>query len=135
MNSQGRILKIGEQVVGDSSNAYIIAEIGHNHQGSVELCEQTIDAALAAGASAAKLQKRTNKTIYTEAFYNSPYNSSNAYAPTYGGHREALEFSKGQFERLTTYAKSKNFHLFATAFDEASADIIAEVGETVLIFV
>jgi N-acetylneuraminate synthase/sialic acid synthase len=123
-----RSVKIGDQIVSDTSNAYVIAEIGHNHQGSVELCEKVIDAAIEAGVSGAKLQKRTNEAIFTRAFYNSPYNSPNAYAPTYGGHREALEFNRTQIERLSNYARKKSFSLFATAFDEASADIIAEAG-------
>jgi N-acetylneuraminate synthase/sialic acid synthase len=128
MSSLQRKIEINKCVINDTSNAYVIAEIGHNHQGSIELCKKTIDAAIEAGASAAKLQKRTNKAIYTKAFYNSPYNSPCAYAPTYGAHREALEFDKSQIEELTTYARKKNFTLFATAFDEASADVIVEVG-------
>lgn len=127
-----RTIEIDGYKINDASAPYVIAEIGHNHQGSVELCEKVIDAALEAGASAGKLQKRNNSAIFTKAFYDSAYTSPNAYAPTYGAHREALEFNKTQIEQLIAYARSKSFTLFATAFDEVSADQLAEAGATAI---
>ena len=76
--------------ISDSSDAWVIAEIGHNHQGSVEKCKEMFDAAKWAGANAVKLQKRDNKSLYSKEFYNSPYNSEHAFGRTYGEHREDL---------------------------------------------
>ena len=75
-----------------ASDCYVIAEIGHNHQGSVEQAMQMIAKAHECGADAVKLQKRDNISLYTEDFYNRPYESENSFGPTYGMHREALEF-------------------------------------------
>jgi sialic acid synthase len=114
--------------IADDTDCYVIAEIGHNHQGSVEICKQMFDAAKWAGCNAVKLQKRDNKTLYTEEFYNSPYNSENAYGATYGSHREALEFDLRQYQLLKAYAESIGLTFFATAFDIPSANFLAELG-------
>jgi sialic acid synthase len=114
--------------IADDTDCYVIAEIGHNHQGSVETCKRMFDAAKWAGCNAVKLQKRDNKTLYTEEFYNSPYNSENAFGPTYGLHREALEFNWEQYKELQGYALSIGLTFFATAFDIPSADFLHKLG-------
>jgi sialic acid synthase len=114
--------------IADDTDCYVIAEIGHNHQGSVETCKRMFDAAKWAGCNAVKLQKRDNKTLYTEEFYNSPYNSENAFGPTYGLHREALEFNWEQYKELQGYALSIGLTFFATAFDIPSADFLHRLG-------
>lgn len=111
-----------------ASDAYVIAEIGHNHQGSVEICKEMFDAAKWAGCNAVKLQKRDNRLLYTEEMYNSPYNSENAFGPTYGLHREALEFDERQYELLKAYAESLGLTFMATAFDIPSAKFLNELG-------
>jgi sialic acid synthase len=113
--------------IADDTDCYVIAEIGHNHQGSVETCKKMFDAAKWAVCNAVKLQKRDNKTLYTEEFYNSPYNSENAFGATYGEHREALEFDFRQYQLLKAYAESIGLTFFATAFDIPSADFLAEL--------
>src|SRR3990170_1430175 len=111
-------------MVGNEHPPYVIAEIGHNHQGNIEKAIELIDIAVRAGADAVKFQKRDNKTLFTEAFYNSPYNSENAFGATYGEHREALEFDREEYEYLQDYASSRDIQLFATAFDIPSADFL-----------
>jgi N-acetylneuraminate synthase/sialic acid synthase len=59
--------------------------------------------------------------------YDSPYNSENAYAPTYGAHREMLEFSKQQYAELKDYADEIGITFFSTAFDRPSADLLEEI--------
>ena len=113
--------------INDQSDAYIIAEIGHNHGGDLQTCKKMFKAAKDAGASAVKLQKRDNKTLYTTEYYNSPYNSENAYGRTYGEHREALEFNRTQYIILQEYALELEITFFATAFDIPSADFLAEL--------
>lgn len=103
---------------------FVIAEIGHNHQGNIETCKQMFKAAKDSGADAVKLQKRDNKSLYTKKLYNEPYNSENAYAPTYGEHREKLEFNKDQYIELIRYSKEIGIIFFATAFDFESADFL-----------
>jgi len=121
-------LKIGDRILGDSYPCFVIAEIGHNHQGSVETCKKMFKAAKECGVDAVKLQKRDSKNLYTESFYNSPYNSENAYGSTYGAHREALEFGWNQYVELKEYAQHLGLVFFATPFDFSSADFLERLG-------
>lgn len=122
-----RTITIDNLLVNDDSPCFVIAEVGHNHQGSVEKAIQLIRAAKDCGASAVKLQKRDNKSLYTREMYNSPYDNENSYGDTYGEHREALEFGKSQYEELIDAAKSAGITLFATAFDFPSLDFLASL--------
>jgi sialic acid synthase len=127
-----RELTIGRFVINDDSDAFVIAEIGHNHQGSVELCEKMFQAAARAGATAVKLQKRDNKFLYTHDFYNSPYLSENSFGKTYGEHREFLEFNLSEYRHLKQVANELGMLFFATAFDIPSADFLFDIGVPVV---
>src|SRR5690606_9130322 len=119
---------IGERVItSDGGDSYVIAEIGHNHQGDLEKCKQLFKAAAECGAQAVKLQKRDNRALFTREMYDSPYNSENAYAESYGLHREALEFGRDEYLELKRYAKELGVTFFSTAFDHKSADFLAEL--------
>jgi N-acetylneuraminate synthase/sialic acid synthase len=115
---------IGKKTINDASVGYVIAEIGHNHQGSIDKCKDLFRAAAEAGADAVKLQKRDNISLFTKEMYNSTYNSENAYAPTYGAHREALEFDRDQYLELKAYAGEIGVLFFSTAFDIPSAELL-----------
>lgn len=123
-----RELIIGNRRIADDAPAFVVAEVGHNHQGNVDTCKAIFRAAAECGADAVKLQKRDNRTLYTRAFYEQPYNSEHAFGATYGEHREALEFGWDQYAELKDYAESLGLIFFATAFDEPSADFLAELG-------
>jgi N-acetylneuraminate synthase/sialic acid synthase len=110
--------------IDEDQPVFVIAEIGHNHQGNLELCKKMFEIAKDCGVSAVKLQKRNNKELYTSEFYNRPYNSENAFGPTYGLHREALEFSEKDYFELRDYAEKLELIFFATAFDFSSADFL-----------
>jgi N-acetylneuraminate synthase/sialic acid synthase len=111
----------------DSSEAYVIAEVGHNHQGSLETALKLIRAASHAGANAVKFQKRSNRKLFTSAAYDAPYASENSYGATYGLHREALEFGKDEYELCVEEARRCNIDFFSTAFDFESADFLANL--------
>jgi sialic acid synthase len=123
-----RELLVDGIVINDDSNVFTIAEIGHNHQGDMEKCKAMFRAAKECGCTSVKLQKRDNRALYTQAMYDEPYNSENAYAPTYGAHREVLEFNEEQYAELLAYAKSLGLVFFSTAFDIPSADLLNRVG-------
>ena len=118
-------LKIGTHEIGDHAPCYVIAEIGHNHQGSVEKARELFREAKLAGAHAVKLQKRDNRGLYTRAAYNKPYDNENSFGATYGEHREFLEFGAREYRELQAYARELGVDFFATAFDIASADFLA----------
>jgi N-acetylneuraminate synthase/sialic acid synthase len=105
----------------------VIAEIGHNHQGSVDKARELFREAKLAGADAVKLQKRDNRGLYTRAAYNKPYDNENSFGSTYGEHREFLEFGRHEYIELQRYARELGIDFFATAFDVASADFLAEL--------
>jgi sialic acid synthase len=120
-------LVIDSVEVGDDKDCYVIAEIGHNHQGSVETAKQMFTAAKMCGANAVKLQKRDNASLYTRDYYNKPYENENSFGPTYGLHREALEFGRSEYQELKNHAAALDITFFATAFDFASADFLADL--------
>ena len=122
-----RGLEIDSIRIGDDTDAFVIAEIGHNHQGSVETAKELIRQAHDAGASAVKLQKRDNRTLYTKAMYDSPYLNRNSYGATYGEHREALEFGRKEYQELKAYCRELGIVFFATPFDFPSVDFLEEL--------
>jgi sialic acid synthase len=109
----------------DGPECYVIAEIGHNHQGDVEKAKALFRAARECGVNAVKLQKRDNRSLYTQDMYNMPYDNENSFGATYGAHREALEFGRDEYRELKRYAGELGLTMFATAFDIASADFLA----------
>ena len=92
---------------------FIIAEIGINHNGDLGICEDLIKVASESGCDAVKLQKRSNKNLYTKNFFNSIYDNKNSYGKTYGEHREFLEFSESQYLELIEYSKEIGITFFA----------------------
>jgi sialic acid synthase len=123
-----RSLTIGQRTIADDGDCYVIAEIGHNHQGSLEKAKALFHAAKECGADAVKLQKRDNRALYTRAMYDKPYDNENSFGPTYGAHREALEFGWDQYVELQTYASELRLDFSATAFDFPSADFLNKLG-------
>jgi sialic acid synthase len=122
-----REFHIGGDRIADDTECYVIAEIGHNHQGDLEKCKALFKAAKGCGANAVKLQKRDNPSLFTREMFDSPYNSENAYGPTYGTHREALEFGREEYLTLIEYAKELEITFFSTAFDISSADFLEDL--------
>ena len=122
-----RRLDIDGYEVHDGSDCYVIAEIGHNHQGSVEQAKAMLTMAKDCGANAVKVQKRSNRTLYTREFFEQPYDNEFSFGPTYGEHREALELGRDAYVELQRYAREIGITFFATPFDVESADFLAEL--------
>jgi N-acetylneuraminate synthase/sialic acid synthase len=122
-----RELVIDGTRIADDTDCYVIAEVGHNHQGSLEKAKTLFTAARDAGAHAVKLQKRDNRALYTRAMYEKPYDNENSFGPTYGTHREALEFGASEYRELKAHAEQLGITMFATAFDFPSVDFLAEL--------
>jgi len=120
-------MRIGRHEIGDESRCYVIAEIGHNHQGSLDKARELFREAKLAGAHAVKLQKRDNRGLYTRAAYNKPYDNENSFGSTYGEHREFLEFGLQEYRQLQTFAAELGVDFFSTAFDLVSADFLRDL--------
>ena len=122
-----RKLTVDGKVIQDDGDCYVIAEIGHNHQGKLETAKEMFKAAKECGADAVKLQKRNNRELFTKAGYEKPYDNPNSYGETYGEHREFLEFGGIEYKELMDYADEIGITFFSTAFDFSSADFLAKL--------
>lgn len=107
---------------------YVIAEIGHNHQGNLETACKMIEVAASCGVQVVKFQKRSNRGLFTKKLYNSPYDNENSYGLTYGEHREHLEFGFEEFEVLKKCAEMNKVEFMSTAFDIESVDFLEKIG-------
>lgn len=96
-------------------NLFLIAEIGINHNGDMNLAKQLIDAASDAGFDAVKFQKRTIDLVYTPEFLDSPRESQ--WGTTQRDQKEGLEFSESQYREIDSYCKAKNIQWSASAWD------------------
>jgi sialic acid synthase len=121
-------LYVNGRRIADDEPAYVLAEIGHNHQGELEKGKALIHSARECGVDAVKLQKRDNRRLFTRAFYDSPYENENSFGRTYGEHREALELGTSDWFELSRYAREEGLAFVAAAFDEPSADFLVELG-------
>jgi sialic acid synthase len=122
-----RELTIEGRRVADDTDCWVIAEIGHNHQGDLEQAKRMFAVAKERGADAVKLQKRDNRSLYTREAFSRPYDSETSFGATYGEHREALEFGRDEYAELKRYSEELGVVFFATAFDFASADFLADL--------
>lgn len=100
----------------------VIAEIGCNHMGNMDLARELIDLAKKSGADYVKFQKRNNKELLTEEQYNAPHpNPYNSYGDTYGAHREYLEFNLEQNKELKEYCEKIDITYSTSVWDVTSA--------------
>lgn len=108
---------------------YIIAEIGCNHKGDMQIAKELIQMAkIFCNVDAVKFQKRHNIELLTEEQYNSPHpNPSNSYGDTYGAHREYLEFDVAQHQELKDFCESIGIDYSTSVWDLTSAKEIASL--------
>ena len=115
-----------------NEDSYIIAEVGQNHQGDLDLAREYIKVFSAAGADAIKFQTRNNKFLFSEDAYNRPYDSDNAFSNVYGQHREALELKPEWLPILKQDCNDHNVAFMSTPFDEPSLELLCDVGVNIL---
>ncbi len=111
---------------------FIIAEVGQNHQGDLGFAKDYINAFAAAGADAVKFQTRDNKTLFSKEAYDKPYDSENAFASTYGEHRERLELKLEWLPILKKECENSGVHFMSTPFDEPSVSALLAVGVDII---
>lgn len=109
---------------------YVIAEIGCNHKGDMEIAKELIKIAkIFCNADSVKFQKRNNKELLTEDQYNAPHpNPANSYGDTYGAHREYLEFDVNQHAELKAYCEELGITYSTSVWDTTSAKEIASLN-------
>ena len=117
-----KTVQIGNKLVGDNQNCFIIAEIGINHNGSVDKAKQLIDIAKFAGCDAVKFQKRTVDVVYTKEELERPRTSP--FGETNGDLKRGLEFGYDEYKEIDEYCRQKDILWFASWWDEQSVDFI-----------
>lgn len=101
---------------------YIVAEIGQNHNGDIQIAKALIDEAYMAGASAVKLAKRDLSCELSDEAYDRLYDSPNSFGNTYGEHREFLELSPEQHRILKKYTNNRKMDYFLSVCDIPSLE-------------
>lgn len=109
---------------------FVIAEIGCNHKGEMEIAKELVKVAkIFCNANAVKFQKRNNKELLTDEQYNAPHpNPVNSYGTTYGEHREFLEFDVEQHAELKAYCEEIGIVYSTSVWDTTSAKEIASLN-------
>ena len=115
-------VQIGNRLVGEGQPCFIVAEIGINHNGSIEIAKKLIDAAALAGCDAVKFQKRTVDVVYTADELAKP--RENPFGPTNGDLKRGLEFGEKEYKEIDAYCREKNILWLASCWDEGSVDFI-----------
>ena len=116
-------IKIGQMLVGNQQPVYVVAEIGINHNGDLEIARQLIDAARVAGCDAVKFQKRTPERCV-------PKDQANVMRETpwgliaYIDYRHRMEFGADEYREIDRYCKERAITWFASVWDEESVDFM-----------
>ena len=118
-------VKIGNKLVGNGEPVFIIAEIGINHNGDIEIAKKLIDAACHAGCDAVKFQKRTIEIVYTKEELLRP--RENPFGNTNGDLKRELEFGYDEYKEIDISCKKNKIMWFASCWDEQSVDFIDQL--------
>ncbi len=120
-----RKITIGDRQIGDGLPAFIIAEIGINHNGDVNLAKRLIDAAVLAGCDAVKFQKRTPELCVPpeqrDLLRETPWGLI-----TYLDYRYKVELGVEEYAEIDAYCKERNILWFASPWDEQSVDFLEQ---------
>ncbi len=114
---------IADRAVGEGCRAYVIAEIGINHNGDLEIAKKLIDAAALAGCDAVKFQKRTPE-LCVPAEQRDLKRETPWGIMTYLEYRRRVEFGEAEYGVIDRYCSDKSIAWFASCWDEASVDFI-----------
>src|ERR1700691_6244443 len=117
-------VKVGSKLLGDNEPCFIIAEIGINHSGDIDLAKRLISVAVAAGCDAVKFQKRTVEVVYTPEELAKP--RENPFGPTNADLKYGLEFLQEDYEEIDSFCKSVKMCWFASPWDEGSVDFLEQ---------
>ena len=128
LDSNNIVVNLGDRQVSSFSPTYIIAEIGQNHNGSIDLAKQLIDMSKRCGADAVKFQKRDIPSELTKEAFNRIYDNRNSFGATYGEHRMFLELSEEEHKELKEYADNIGITYFCTPCDIPSIELLERIG-------
>lgn len=111
---------------------FVIAEVGQNHQGDLDIAREYIRIFSFAGADGIKFQTRNNRYLFSKEAYDAPYESENAFANTYGLHREKLELKPEWLPILKNDCIKHGVKFVSTPFDEPSLELLKQINVDIL---
>lgn len=111
---------------------FVIAEVGQNHQGDLNIAREFVRIFAFEGANAIKFQTRDNKYLFSQDAYHAPYASENAFADTYGAHREHLELKPDWLPILKDDCARHGMKFMSTPFDEPSLELLKKIDVDIL---
>ena len=117
-------VKIGNKQLGTGQPCYVIAEIGINHNGDIDLAKRLISVAVAAGCDAVKFQKRTVEIVYTEKELATP--RPNPWGDTNGDLKRGLEFGQEEYDEIDAFCRYIKIDWFVSPWDEISVDFMEQ---------
>ena len=117
--------------IGEGEPLFIIAEIGNNHNGNLQIAFELIKKAKEAGADAVKFQVKDIELAFDKESLDKPYSGPNSFGKTYREHKLALEFSENQIKEVYQFAKKINIICFATPFDVNSVELLERIGNPI----
>lgn len=120
----------GHKDIGDEP--FVIAEVGQNHQGDLDKAREYIKIFATEGADAVKFQTRNNKYLFSQEAYEASYDSENAFAETYGAHREHLELKPQWLSILKEDCIKCGVKFMSTPFDEPSLELLEKIDVDIL---
>ncbi len=118
------LVRIGDRLVGTGQPCFIVAEIGINHNGSLEIAKKLIDAAALAGCNAVKFQKRTVEVVYLPEELAKPRESP--FGTTNGDLKRAIEFGLEEYREIDWYCRERGILWYASCWDEGSVDFVEQ---------
>ena len=116
-------VSVGKKAIGAGEPVYIIAEIGINHNGDIEIAKQLMDVAVETGCDAVKFQKRTPEICVPEEQKSIPRETPWG-SMTYFEYKKRIEFEQPEFEQIDAYAKKIGIDWFASPWDVPSVDFL-----------
>ena len=120
-----REVKIGNRMIGDGYPAYIVAEIGINHNGDLDIAKDMILSAKETGADAVKLQKRTPELCVPKDQRDIMRETPWGYI-TYMAYREHVEFGKEAYQEIDRYCKELGIDWFVSVWDEEAVNFMEQ---------
>ncbi len=117
-----KAVRIGNKLVGNFQPCYVIAEIGINHNGDIDVAKRLISVAVAAGCDAVKFQKRTVDVVYSAEDLARPRESP--FGTTNGDLKHGLELDYSDYQEIDAYCRVSKITWFASCWDEKSVDFI-----------
>jgi len=124
-------IKLSNCIISENNYPFIIAEIGNNHNGDIDIAKKLIDEAKKCEVNAVKFQTKDIETAFPQELLNKNYEGQNSFGKTYREHKQVLELSFDQLKELKQYSEEKNLIFFSTPFDVKSLELLSELDQEI----